>query len=470
MLFNSLNFLLFFPVVCLAYFAIPARHVRVRNGMLLAASYYFYMNWHAEYALLLLATTVVTYVAAIGVARAADCARRRRTWFASGCALALSGLFVFKYLGFVGENVERLFSALGIGIALPDFALLLPVGISFFTFQALGYLIDVRRGTTKAETDFMTFALFLSFFPQLVAGPIERSSNLLPQFRERHTVDYERVMAGIEMMVWGYFLKLALADRCAIYVDAVYNASTLQSGIAYAVASVLFTFQIYGDFAGYSLIAIGASRVLGFRLMDNFRAPYLSASLGEFWQRWHISLSTWFRDYVYIPLGGNRRSRPRCYANLLATFAVSGIWHGANWTFAAWGVLHGAGLCIEKALGIAKRRYKGIRRVAHVVLTFVVVNLLWIFFRSDSIDRAFTIIRRMLTNFDMPYIPLTVLVLSAFAIAVVLLKEIAEERGFKLRATDRRNAIVRHAMISATIVYVILFGVLGGDQFIYFQF
>ena len=469
MLFNSLNFLLFFPVVCLAYFAIPARTGRVRNGMLLAASYYFYMNWHAEYALLLLATTVVTYVAAIGVERGSN-AQRRRIWFASGCVLALTGLFVFKYSGFVADNVEQLLSALGIGIALPDFALLLPVGISFFTFQALGYLIDVHRGTTKAETDFMTFALFLSFFPQLVAGPIERSSNLLPQFRERHTVDYERVMAGVEMMVWGYFLKLALADRCAIYVDAVYNAQTIQSGIAYTVASVLFTFQIYGDFAGYSLIAIGASRVLGFRLMDNFRAPYLSASLGEFWQRWHISLSTWFRDYVYIPLGGNRRGRLRCYLNLLVTFTVSGIWHGANWTFAAWGVLHGTGLCIEKALGIAKKSYKGIRRTVHVALTFVAVNLLWIFFRADSIDMAFTIIGRMLTNFDVPYIPLTVLVLSAFAIAVVLTKEIAEERGIKLFATTRRNAVVRHAMTSVTIAYVILFGVLGGDQFIYFQF
>lgn len=469
MLFNSLNFLLFFPVVCLAYFAIPARHVRVRNGMLLAASYYFYMNWHAEYALLLLATTVVTYVAAIGVERGGN-AQRRRIWFASGCVLALTGLFVFKYSGFVADNVEQLLSALGIGITLPDFALLLPVGISFFTFQALGYLIDVHRGTTKAETDFMTFALFLSFFPQLVAGPIERSSNLLPQFRERHTVDYERVMAGVEMMVWGYFLKLALADRCAIYVDAVYNAQTIQSGIAYTVASVLFTFQIYGDFAGYSLIAIGASRVLGFRLMDNFRAPYLSASLGEFWQRWHISLSTWFRDYVYIPLGGNRRGRLRCYLNLLVTFTVSGIWHGANWTFAAWGVLHGTGLCIEKALGIAKKSYKGIRRMVHVALTFVAVNLLWIFFRADSIDMAFTIIGRMLTNFDVPYIPLTVLVLSAFAIAVVLTKEIAEERGIELFATTRRNAVVRHAITSVTIAYVILFGVLGGDQFIYFQF
>ena len=469
MLFNSLNFLLFFPVVCLAYFAIPARTGRVRNGMLLAASYYFYMNWHAEYALLLLATTVVTYVAAIGVERGGN-AQRRRIWFASGCVLALTGLFVFKYSGFVADNVEQLLSALGIGIALPDFALLLPVGISFFTFQALGYLIDVHRGTTKAETDFMTFALFLSFFPQLVAGPIERSSNLLPQFRERHTVDYERVMAGVEMMVWGYFLKLALADRCAICVDAVYNAQTIQSGIAYTVASVLFTFQIYGDFAGYSLIAIGASRVLGFRLMDNFRAPYLSASLGEFWQRWHISLSTWFRDYVYIPLGGNRRGRLRCYLNLLVTFTVSGIWHGANWTFAAWGVLHGTGLCIEKALGIAKKSYKGIRRTVHVALTFVAVNLLWIFFRADSIDMAFTIIGRMLTNFDVPYIPLTVLVLSAFAIAVVLTKEIAEERGIKLFATTRRNAVVRHVVTSVTIAYVILFGVLGGDQFIYFQF
>ena len=332
MLFNSLSFLLFFPIVCLLYYTIPASRVKVRNLLLLMASYYFYMNWEPAYAILLLASTVVTYLAAFGIGHFRD--KRKRTFcLVSGIILNLAILFLFKYYNFLASNIEEALQICGLGIHIPGFHMLLPVGISFYIFQALGYSIDVYRQSTKVEHDFMTYALFVSFFPQLVAGPIERSRNLLPQFRQQHRFNYDEVMSGIKLMVWGYFLKLILADRCSLYVDAVFNNIEMHNGGSYLLASLLFPFQIYGDFAGYSLIAIGVAQVLGFHLMENFRRPYFACSIGEFWHRWHISLSTWFKDYVYIPLGGNRSNKTRHYFNLMVTFMVSGIWHGANWTF-----------------------------------------------------------------------------------------------------------------------------------------
>ena len=347
MLFNSIAFLLFFPVVCLVFFLIPASRIRIKNLFLLIASYYFYMNWEPAYALLLLTSTIVTWTAAIGISHFPD-KRRKKICLVSSLVLNLSILFLFKYFNFLSSNIETALQACGLGIDIPEFNLLLPVGISFYTFQALGYSIDVYRGTTKAEHDFATYALFVSFFPQLVAGPIERSNNLLPQFKEQHRFDYETLMAGVRMMVWGYFMKLVLADRCGTYVDSIFNNVDMHNGGSYLLASLLFPFQIYGDFAGYSLIAIGVARVMGFRLMENFHRPYFACSVGEFWHRWHISLSTWFKDYVYIPLGGNRVKKSRQYFNLMVTFIVSGIWHGANWTFLCWGTLHGLLLCIEE--------------------------------------------------------------------------------------------------------------------------
>ena len=401
MLFNSIAFLLFFPVVCLVFFIIPASRIRIKNLFLLIASYFFYMNWEPAYALLLLTSTIVTWTAAIGISHFPD-KRRKKICLVSSLVLNLSILFLFKYFNFLSSNIETALRACGLGIDIPEFKLLLPVGISFYTFQALGYSIDVYRGTTKAERDFATYALFVSFFPQLVAGPIERSNNLLPQFKEQHRFDYETLMAGVRMMVWGYFMKLVLADRCGTYVDSIFNNVDMHNGGSYLLASLLFPFQIYGDFAGYSLIAIGVARVMGFRLMENFHRPYFACSVGEFWHRWHISLSTWFKDYVYIPLGGNRVKKSRQYFNLMVTFIVSGIWHGANWTFLCWGTLHGLLLCIEKAMGIGRKKYAGVQRLGHWAVTFVLVCLAWILFRANNLEDAVTVMTGIFTRISMP--------------------------------------------------------------------
>ena len=472
MLFNSIAFLLFFPIVCVLFFCVPASQVRARNLLLLLASYYFYMNWQPAYALLLLTSTLVTYLAALGIARFPDRGRKKACLVGS-LVLNLAILFLFKYYNFLATNVEALLHATGTGIDIPEFGLLLPVGISFYTFQALGYSIDVYRGDTQAERHFPTYALFVSFFPQLVAGPIERSRNLLPQFKQQHRFDYESVMAGVRLMVWGYFVKLVLADRCGIYVDTIFNNIDKHNGGSYLLASLLFPFQIYGDFAGYSLIAIGVARVLGFRLMENFHRPYFACTVGEFWHRWHISLSTWFKNYVYIPLGGNRVGRLRNYFNLLVTFVVSGIWHGANWTFFLWGTLHGLLLCIEKALGIGKQRFTGFRRFCHWAVTFALVCFAWILFRANPLHDAITVVSGIFCQAGLPdvsFAMFTDLCLAALAIGVVLLKEMAEEFHWNVQVAESPSWLVRHSYLVLLIACIILFGVLGGDQFIYFQF
>ncbi|WP_337569061.1 MBOAT family O-acyltransferase [Hallella sp.] len=427
------------------------------------------MNWQPAYALLLLTSTFVTYIAALGIG-CFENRRKKKICLVSSLVLNLAILFLFKYYNFLSSNISMGLEACGLKIDIPEFGLILPVGISFYTFQALGYSIDVYRGTTKVERDFVTYALFVSFFPQLVAGPIERSNNLLPQFKQLHRFDYEAVMSGVKLMAWGYFMKLALADRCGIYVDAIFNNVDKHNGGSYLVASLLFPFQIYGDFAGYSLIAIGVARVMGFRLMENFRRPYFATSVGEFWHRWHISLSTWFKDYVYIPLGGNRVGRLRNYFNLLVTFVISGIWHGANWTFFLWGTLHGILLCIEKALGIGKQKFTGINKFFHWAVTFVLVCLAWILFRANSLSDAMMVIKGIFTNPGVPKPEYANFIAIGMAMTILLIKEFADEYQWPVRVADSKSWIVRHVYLVMMIAYIILFGVLGGDQFIYFQF
>ena len=472
MLFNSISFLVFFPIVGLLFYCIPASRIRLRNLFLLAASYYFYMNWEPGYALLLLTSTVVTFLAALGIEHFQDI-RKKKACLVSSIVLNLAILFLFKYYNFLGSNVETALRAAGLAIDIPRFGLLLPVGISFYTFQALGYSIDVFRGATEVERDFFTYALFVSFFPQLVAGPIERSNNLLPQFKREHRFDYDNVVAGVKLMIWGYFMKLMLADRCGLYVDAVFNNLEMHNGGAYLLASLLFPFQIYGDFAGYSLIAIGVARVLGFRLMENFRRPYFSCSVGEFWRRWHISLSTWFKDYVYIPLGGNRVTKARNYFNLLVTFVVSGIWHGADWSFLCWGGLHGVLLCVEKALGIGRQKYSGAKKFFHWLITFILVCFSWILFRANDLADGWTMMKGIFTDFDIPVIAFamfTEITLALAAIGILLLKEIREEFSLFPRLSVSGKPFATYAYVTVMIAAILLFGVLGGDQFIYFQF
>ncbi|MCI8881020.1 MAG: MBOAT family protein, partial [Clostridiaceae bacterium] len=344
MLFNSIDFLLFFPLVTVVYFLLPHR---VRWVWLLVTSYFFYMCWNPKYVVLIALSTVVTWLSGLLIGRAGrvpDPRRRallRRLWVALSFVINLAVLFFFKYFGFFWENLAALAGLAGITLRQPGFDLLLPVGISFYSFQALGYTVDVYRGELPPERNLFRYALFVSFFPQLVAGPIERSRNLLTQLYGRHDFDPDRVRDGLLLMLWGMFEKVVVADRIAYLVTHVFDRYQELPGVASVLAVLLFGVQLYCDFAGYSDIARGAAEVLGFRLMVNFRQPYFARSTQDFWRRWHISLSSWFRDYLYIPLGGSRKGTARKYWNLLAVQLTSGLWHGANWTYVVWGGLNG---------------------------------------------------------------------------------------------------------------------------------
>ena len=342
MLFNSIDFLIFFPIVTIAYFLIPHKF---RYLWLLAASYYFYMCWNPKYALLMATSTVITWASGILIDRVnnkknkteQEKTKEKKLWVALSFISNLAILFFFKYFDFALANVNAVLTQFNFELIQPAFDVVLPVGISFYTFQALSYTVDIYRKEIYAEKNILKYALFVSFFPQLVAGPIERSKNLLIQFNKENHFDYDRVKNGLLLMLWGFFMKLVIADRVAMVVDQVYNNYAQYAGFEIAIATVFFAIQIYCDFGSYSNIAIGAAQVMGFTLMENFRQPYFSKSVAEFWRRWHISLSSWFRDYLYIPLGGNRKGKVRKYINLMIVFLTSGLWHGASWHFVVWG-------------------------------------------------------------------------------------------------------------------------------------
>jgi alginate O-acetyltransferase complex protein AlgI len=400
MLFNSVDFLVFFPAVTVLYFALPPR---ARWALLLAASCAFYMAFVPAYILILAFTIVVDYGAALMIER--ETGRRRRALLVASLVANLGVLALFKYLGFAAANLNGLARFLGWNYSLPALEIFLPLGLSFHTFQAMSYTIEVYRGHQRAERHFGIYALYVMFYPQLVAGPIERPQNLLPQFREHHVPDPHRIAAGLRLMAWGMFKKVVIADRVAPYVNVVYDAPTSYEGPALALATILFAVQIYCDFSGYSDIALGSARVMGFRLMDNFRHPYAARSVSEFWRRWHISLSTWFRDYVYVPLGGGRVSAARRAGNIAVVFVLSGLWHGASWTFVAWGAIH-AGLLIA-SLATASVRARAVRRVGldrmprthravQTAITFCLVTAAWVFFRAESLSDAVYIVTHLL--------------------------------------------------------------------------
>jgi D-alanyl-lipoteichoic acid acyltransferase DltB (MBOAT superfamily) len=432
------------------------------------------MNWKPVYAFLIFFSSLTTWGCGLLVESSKN-KGQKKAWLTISLLINFGILFTFKYFNFINNSVFSFLSYLNIRWEIPNLDLLLPVGISFYTFQAVGYTIDVYRGDLKAERNFGIYALFVSFFPQLVAGPIERAENLLPQFREKKFFLFENLTSGLRLMLWGYFLKLVLADRLAIYVNAVYNNVQHHTGSSLSLASFLFAFQIYGDFAGYSLIAIGVAKIMGFKLMENFHRPYFAENIGAFWGRWHISLSTWFKDYLYIPLGGNRVSKKRTYFNLFITFLISGIWHGANFTFMVWGALHGFYLVIEKIGNIAKKKVErkfSIGKLFKIAITFLLVDFAWIFFRANTISDAWLIIKRIFTGFGDPlFINAEVFFASAVALSILLLKEMADEflpENFAL--LENRNLYIRLSSYAILTSIIILFGVFDGGQFIYFQF
>lgn len=470
MLFNSLEFLLFFPIVTILYYIIP---FRFRWAFLLLASYYFYMNWEPVYGLLLLFSTTVTFISARQIDRKEASGKVKKTWITISLVLNFTLLAFFKYFDFLAQSVTNFMDAVGISISIPLSPFLLPVGISFYIFQAVGYTIDVYRGKVRAQRHFGKYALFVSYFPQLVAGPIERSQNLLPQFDQYHTFKFVNFWRGARLMIIGFFMKLVVADRLSIYVDAVYNNSEKHSSYSLTLATVLFSFQIYCDFAGYSAIAIGTARMMGYKLMTNFRRPYLSRSISQFWRRWHISLSTWFKDYLYISLGGNRVSTGRLYLNLLITFTISGLWHGANWTFVIWGALNGCYLVAENFARNANITAKPgkVISIMKVIYVFVLINLAWVFFRSASIDQAMNILSQVV-RFEGPlFLPPDpeAMIYSAIGIGLLLTMEVYYELSPRPKSPLYHFAS-QNLLMLFLLLCIVLFGVFDGGQFIYFQF
>ncbi|WP_367925442.1 MBOAT family protein [uncultured Ruthenibacterium sp.] len=484
MQFNSIDFLIYFPIVTLLYFILPQK---IKWIWLLICSVYFYMCWKAKYIILIGFSIIVTYLGALLIERL----RKRSNWLARAVLtlVLLSNfavLFLFKYYGFFSGLITEISQN---AIALPIIQFALPVGISFYTFQALGYAIDVYRGDLAAEKNLFRYALFVCFFPQLVAGPIERATNLLPQFYERHTFDYDRMKRGLILMGWGFFQKIVIADRMAVLVDGAYEAYSTTPGSVLALATLFFSFQIYCDFASYSNIAIGAAEIMGFRLMKNFNAPYLSQSIKEFWRRWHISLSTWFKDYLYIPLGGSRKGTFRTCINILVVFLVSGLWHGAAMTFVIWGALHGFFQVIQTIWNKlnAKRLSAGRRFLPPwiaQIATFLLVNLTWIFFRASSLEQAQTILKRIFTQWNGSLLTLDTLetlgldtpdlIVGILAIAILIAIDILSQKH-DLRAGIMKLALpVQWLLYLGLIIAIVVFGVYGPQYetapFIYFQF
>ena len=498
MLFNSIDFLIFLPIVLVIYYIIPMKYKHI---WLLISSYYFYMCWNVKYVLLIFVSTVITYLSGILIDKV------EKTWsdvdklgkykkliLAISFVSNLGILFYFKYINFALDIVTRILSKVNISMNVPVFDVILPVGISFYTFQALSYSVDVYRGEVAPEHDFFRYALFVSFFPQLVAGPIERSKNLLTQLREPRKFNFGYAFDGILLMLWGFFLKIVLADRIAIFVDTVYGDCEHYQGIYLIVATVLFAVQIYCDFSGYSSIAMGTAKLLGIELMDNFNAPYLSTSVADFWRRWHISLTSWFKDYLYIPLGGSKKGSLRKYFNKMIVFMLSGLWHGAQLTFVVWGAINGLYQVIGEILMPIRKKVSdiiGINRNSEGVYalsalaTFALVDFTWIFFRADSLGRAIYIIKSILnteniwTLFDGSLYNCGLdeknFRLMVIAVIILLIADILKRKGIRVREIIlRQDGYIKCLVVSFSILLIMVFGKYGpaydAVNFIYFQF
>jgi len=498
MLFNSLDFLIFFPIVVLVYFVLP---VKVRYLWLLAASYYFYMCWNVKYALLILASTVITFASGLLIDRinhshrdSQKQAALKKTVVAVSIISNLGILFFFKYFNFMLGSISWLFAQFHVQLQVPAFDVILPVGISFYTFQALSYTMDIYRNEIYAEKNFFRYALFVSFFPQLVAGPIERSKNLLKQLAVPQKFSFDNLREGLLLMLWGFFLKIVAADRIAVLVDTIYGDYVHYQGMYLIVATLLFLVQIYCDFSGYSTIAMGAAKVLGIQLMENFAAPFLASSVAGFWRRWHISLTSWFKDYLYIPLGGSRKGKFRKYVNKMIVFLVSGLWHGADFSFVAWGGINGFYQVIGEMLqparnavvkGLHLRRESLGHKLVHVIGTFLLVDFSFIFFRADSFLDACKIILSIFTIRN-PWIILDGsltecglngknLGLIVVAIAVILFADFCKIKGITIRKVIlKQDYWFRWLFIALAIVVIVTFGIWGPNyneaNFIYFQF
>lgn len=463
MLFNSLQFLIFFIIVTPAYYLLQSQRARV--WLLLLASCYFYMSFVPKYILILGFTIIIDYLAGLQIARAQG--RARKNWLILSLVANIGILAYYKYFLFLLDNIGFVAKLFNPTFQIPHIEILLPIGLSFHTFQAMSYTIEVYRGHQQPERNFIVYALYVMFYPQLVAGPIERPQNVLHQFHEFKQYKWDNVKEGLARMLWGLFKKVVIADRLAMVVDYTFENTPNLSGWPLIVGAVFYSFQIYCDFSGYSDIGIGAGKVMGIRLMENFNQPYRSHNITTFWSRWHISLSTWFRDYVYIPLGGNRLGVARRRLNVFIVFLLSGLWHGANWTFVIWGALHG--ILVTLIPGSSKRAGKlgSLATALFILANFALVTLCWVFFRSPNVSEALNYLQGMLTmqpgimKFGMKAAELWV---SALLIAIMLWRE-SKLQGYFMRSNARFATY-----FTGMVLVCYFFGIFNENQFIYFQF
>ncbi len=476
MIFNSYVFLKFIAVFSVLYFALKGRP---RLWLMFIASYFFYGWWDWRFLSLIIISTAVDYTVGIKMHETEDRKVRKQLLWVS-MVVNLGFLAFFKYFNFFIDTFAGIAEQLGFQPHLPTLNIILPMGISFYTFQTMSYTIDVYRRQLKPEYDWLKFATFVSFFPQLVAGPIVRASDFLPQFQKSHDFDWDRLITGMGRVLWGFFKKVAIADSVATIVDQVWATPEIHSASYVFVGVILYSFQIYLDFSGYSDIAIGLARIFGFDFPENFRTPYFSKGFSEFWRRWHVSLSSWLRDYLYIPLGGNRHGKFNTYRNLMLTMLLGGLWHGANWTFVFWGFLHGMYLILERFVGIPLSRFMktqvkvpaGIWAGVSILTVYTLTNVAWVFFRSQDFHTATVIFQRLMDwkTFSFALVPNKFLIVKGFFLIFLLLGvEIANFRYHFIGMALRKPAF--GAVSYATLIWLIaLFGTFGASAFIYFQF
>ncbi len=479
MSFTSLSFWLIFPIIFVLYWAIPVKWNTWRKLFLVLVSYLLYLNWKPVFSIVLVAVTLITYCGGrllelgVGAKESKNEKKRRKRLAWLFALLGLLPLLIFKYYNFLNNSITDGLAAIGLQFSLTGLNWAIPVGISFYTFQAVGYMLDVYHGRVQSEKNILDYILFVSFFPQVMSGPISKADELLPQIKTPHKFDYEQGKQGLKWLLWGMFIKLVLADRLGLFVDTVYANYIHYSGSTCFVASIFYTLQIYCDFAGYSLMAIGIAATLGFNLINNFRRPYLATSITDFWRRWHVSLTRWLTQQVYIPLGGSRCSKARTYWNIFVTFLVSGVWHGANWTFIIWGCLHGVFQIVEKAFG--GQKYEGHNwavKSIRICVTFMLVNFAWVFFRMPSLREAWGIIVRMFTNVGSPSLlgmdPASAIIVI-ISLPVLLFKDIREEFSAS-NCGILNNRFVQWGIYVTLFCMILMFGVLDGGQFIYVSF
>lgn len=482
MLFNSLDFAFFLPIVFALYW-LAKRNIKLQNTILLISSYYFYACWDWRFLSLILISSLVDFLVGIALSNQEHVVKRKVLLWTS-ISVNIGFLAFFKYYNFFVEEFVAVFSMFGREIQANSLNIILPIGISFYTFQTLSYSIDIYKRKLEPSRDFIAFSAFVSFFPQLVAGPIERASNLLPQFLRQRTFDYSNAVMGMQQILWGLFKKMVIADNCAELANMIFNNSADYSGSTLLLGAIFFSFQIYGDFSGYSDIAIGTARLFGIKLMKNFDFPYFSRDIAEFWRRWHISLSSWFRDYVYIPLGGSRVKKAKNIRNVFIVFAVSGLWHGANWTFLIWGILNAIFFLLLLLLDtnrnhldiVAKGKlFPSFKELIAILSTFGITVLAWVFFRAESLTHAISYLDSMFNLdlfsiphiMDMPKVKISLVLLTLF----VCIEWLGREGAFAIDVLEKKLNGVQRIILYSFIVFLIgMYSPTSENPFIYFQF